>query len=575
MAKRALWFSILFFSSFADGADPQAVAKRIHAHLIIHDYSSALEEAQEALQQTPEALPLWEGYIQALALAGQEKEMMQAWRRYEKLNPDAYENREILEAMAWGTIQQGARSSLPLVRVMAMLAAFFGNDHKGIDIIVANLRDSNKLIRSVALEVASQLNDAPLCDAVLEMLKNETSWHVRLAAIQAVGAMGIKKARPELLKIVGSSESAPEEIGVAVEALVRLMDHPRLVEITKLAQSERAGLRLLACELAAEFEMEEALPVLLPLLDDTHYEVRNAALLAIGMVNLSEVNEVLLAAARRHLQDPEDRVAIAAAWLLTRYHKEEGQRAFEPLLKSSVRETRLLAAAALASCGELAMPLILQAFHLSTDPYVRLNLAKGLIGQRIDTEAARDALYESFANSNERWMPLEFGIFSAIAPSKVKHDDSSINKPETINQKVRLEILNLLAITNHPKASDGLKKLLKEKTWGVSAVASIQLLSEGDEEAVDLVSSLLQDLDPTVRVQAALVLAIWGRGEEAVPVLQSSYAQSDRETKERILEGLGHVGTPASIPFLLDRMEESSQTLRLMAAAGIIQVLYN
>lgn len=576
IAPLSTLLGLFCFSALTADLSVEDSVKRVHAHLIIHDCASALEEAVTALQQNAHSLPLWEAYIKALAVAGQEKEMIQAWRNYQQLNPKAYDNREVLESMAWGTIQQGARSSSPLVRVMALLAAFFGNDSKGVEIIAINLRDPNILIRGVALEVASKLNDAPLCDAVLDMLTTEQCWDVRLAAIKAAGAMEIKKARPLLLKIAASDQSSAEEVGLAVEALVHLMDHPRLSELQKLASSERAGLRLLACELAAEYELEEAVPILVSLTGDTHFEVRAAAILATGVIAPKDANlERALNAIGERLQDPDDRVAVIAAWFMTRCGRPEGLVAFERLIKSPVRDTRLQASVALVSCGSLGLPLMQKAFQLHSDPYVKINLARGLIGQRVQTEQARDVLYDAYSNSSERWMPLEFGIFVGTAPSKVKHDEAMANKPEAVNQVARLEILKLLAITGHPQAQAGIKKLLKEKTWGVSGLASIQLLSEGDEKASDLVTELLKDSDQTVRVQAALVLAMWGRREDAVPVLEASYLQADRETKERILEGLGKIGTPDSIPFLIDRMEESSQTLRLVAAAAIVQVLYN
>jgi HEAT repeat protein len=56
-------------------------------------------------------------------------------------------------------------------------------------------------------------------------------------------------------------------------------------------------------------------------------------------------------------------------------------------------------------------------------------------------------------------------------------------------------------------------------------------------------------------------------------ILQKVYPTTDRETKERILEGIGRVGSMQSIPFLVDALDEPFQNLRIIAAAALIQCL--
>jgi len=77
-----------------------------------------------------------------------------------------------------------------------------------------------------------------------------------------------------------------------------------------------------------------------------------------------------------------------------------------------------------------------------------------------------------------------------------------------------------------------------------------------------------------VQLQAAIVMAAWGQEEKALPMLTQAYATASRQRKEQILEALGSIGAKESLPFLMDRLDESYQTLRLIAAAGILQTLY-
>jgi HEAT repeat protein len=96
---------------------------------------------------------------------------------------------------------------------------------------------------------------------------------------------------------------------------------------------------------------------------------------------------------------------------------------------------------------------------------------------------------------------------------------------------------------------------------------------EGDESAVEIVQQLLQDSQPRVRLQAALILSLWSRDESAIRTLEEGYLNSNWEQKARILEGIGRIGSIRSIPFLLNVLKEHSQTLRLIAALALIQCL--
>jgi hypothetical protein len=107
----------------------------------------------------------------------------------------------------------------------------------------------------------------------------------------------------------------------------------------------------------------------------------------------------------------------------------------------------------------------------------------------------------------------------------------------------------------------------------VAGEASTLLLTEGDDTAAALVETLLQQEDPKVRIQAALVLALWGHGENAIQTLQDAYEKAPRDLKERILEGLGRIGAKKSIPFLIERLHEQSPSLRIIAAAALLQTL--
>ncbi|MBA3603253.1 MAG: HEAT repeat domain-containing protein [Parachlamydiaceae bacterium] len=246
-----------------------------------------------------------------------------------------------------------------------------------------------------------------------------------------------------------------------------------------------------------------------------------------------------------------------------------------PIVTHSNREVRLFAASAIASTGKYGSMLVLELFAKSQDPFFKMNLSIGMICQQTKVFEACQALQQGMMTEAGRWMWREVGAFRVLAPSNVKQDDEIPNAPEAINQLTRLEILNMLAIAKCPEAENSIRTYLQQRKWGLSGLATALLLMEGDESSMELVQGLLHDGDARIQMQAALTLALWGGKEEAIATLERGYEAANRETKEKILEGLGKIGSRASIPFLLERLQEPQQILRLLAASSLLQCLYH
>lgn len=569
---------LLFTSCLFGGLDhlygsEEKVAERIHAHILVRDYASACQEAKEGVAQHSESRVLWEAWLQALAKKGDEKETGTVWNQYLERFPDGCSRRDLLEHLAWGVIENGAHSASPLTRLLALLGAFYSQDAKGVALLHRALSDSNAYVRGTSVKLASHLRDAKLKAEIVRLFKKESNWQVRLEVIKALGKMHIEEAKPDLVALIGSSRSQAEEKAVAISSLVNLLDTAEKAEVEKLAKSDRGDLRLLACELIEHFELKRDVDLLLPLLQDTRADVRAAAWHALGSLRVHTPSFFSLAS--KALKDPDPATAITAAWALTLVDPTAGQEALAPWLKDDRAEVRRLAAAALVATGPYGLPLAQKTFLTSDDPYVRLNIALGLLGERVSTDKACEALAKGLFQYEERWMWQEESLFQALAPSDIKHNEAIPNYPEAVNQMVRLEILNRLAIMRYPRTHEALRRYLKEKRWEISGMAAFLLLTEGDETAVDAVQELLKDPDQKVRNNAALVLAQWGRGDEVIQMLQEAYEGADREMKEMILEGLGRAGVATSIPFLAAKLQEPYPALRLIAAAALLQTLYH
>lgn len=555
-----IWFLVLF-PLFLCGNEQES---RLQALLKLGDFSLAEQEAALALSKYPTSPEIFLQAIKIFAASGAEEEMIAAFRKYQTLSENPWP-REALEEMAWGIIEKGSKAHAPELRAIALITASMGNDAKGVDILLKNSGDPHRLIRAVVVEFASHFRDEALQEMIAERLKLEKDVEVRIALLQAVGSMKIRHLEQTLLQVLENERSLAEEKTVAIASLVALKETPDSHEIQKLIQSKKAALRLLAARL---IEIQENAHFLIPLLKDAHAEVRKAALETLGALRPKECINFPL-----HDSSPE--VAMTAAWVLMLYDQSAGQALLERWLQSSHPDERLYAACVLKGAGKYGFPLTLKVFKETHDPFVKLNLAMALVQEDHERELGIEAIFHAVMNHNERWMECECGRFTGIGPCNQKHRADIPHYPEALNQMTRLEMLNLLAIHKHPKAQEATLQFLNGRPWGITGAASALLLTEGDEEALKLIRELLKCSSEKVQLQAALILALWGNDSLAMETLERLYFRVPFSKKEQILEALGKIGDSKTIPFLVERLEEPQGSLRMLAAAALLQTLYH
>lgn len=557
----------------------EACRKRIYAHLLIADSASAVREGEMALKQYPESKALQLAYIRALSEKGNETEAMEQWEetivRFEEEKLD----RRMLEVLAWGVLNKGESSAQLNIRLNAMLGAAFTRDAKAIPVLLDQLRSSNAMLRSIAVKLSTSYADAPLKEELARLLKEEKVWYVRHDVIQAVGMLRMRELKSDLKEIVGNPRTLAEEKASAIIALVSMYDEIDREELLALVQSNRAGLRQLAAEVIVHLNNFAELDLLLPLLKDASPDVRMSALNALALMRPKKIGSVPIAELiEDNIHDSAPEVAITAAYVLLLNEEREGIRELGKWIKSENPEWRRLASAAVGASGKYGLKLALREIKETSDPYVKVNLAMGLIGQRIQVKTACDAIYRVLDEENTTLMMWDTGgnpLFRTLAPSKVKHIDHIPHYPAVVDQLVRLDLLSVLSIQRYPNTQAAVKEFLQTRTWGVTGAAAATLLQEGDDEGLAAVRELLNDPDEKIRIQAAMILAIVGSDPSAVTVLQGAYSHVDREMKVHILEALAHIGDPASIPFLVEILKEPFQVLRVVAASALIQCLYH
>ena len=570
--RRELLFFVLIFCQILYGHQAEdSAAVNIYRHLVVKDPIAAVICAKGAVQLFPESKEIHIAYLKALCANGEETEAIQEWERLLFKWPEEKENRQLLETLCWSVLLKAENSSLLLVRLNSLLSASSTRDAKAVALLLSYLDSSNPFLRSFAARLTPRFGDQLLQEKLIELLHRENVWFVRLEVIRALGSLHNKEIGGELEKIVANPKTLFEEKATAIIALVSLYDQIGHQELVALSQSNRSGLRQLACEIIAHLELKREVPLLIPLLKDSCSDVRCSALNALGLMRIKSSFKVV----EPCLQDSHPAVAITAAWVLLLQGEERGKELLKGWLLSEDSAFCRLAAGAVAASGKYGVDLAKEVLQKSSDNFVKSTLALGLIGQRKQIKKSCEVLITALKSEKGLWMweEGENPLFRALSPSRVRHIEQIPQYPKVVDHFTRLEVLAVLSMMGHPKAVETIKELLQNETWGSAGAAALTLLEEGDEESLLVVQELLDDPDQKIRVQAAFILAIFTQDMRALAILQEKYPVLDREMKMHVLEAIGHVGDSSCIPFLLQILKEPYLMLRVMAASALIQCL--
>ncbi len=573
---RCLFFPILFFVSSFISCDEKEFAKGITSCLLIKDYSAALNLGKTAIGVYPKSHQINSLIIRSLSENGESLEALKIFQK-EFSERTLKDNFSLLETIAWATLLHSEEKS-EMARISSLIGASLTHDGRTVDLIIDALDSSNILLRSFALRLAPQYSDQIVQQKVIELLKREKNWYVRLELMQAVGFMKLKEATPFLREIVASSSVTQEEKISAIHALVNIYEDVSDKDLNLLLKNKRSGLRELGIAIIDYFDKRDKIDLLLPLLKDPSPHVRTLVLAVLGTM---EVETEVITGVQKDLDvlmaDIHSEVAILAAWLKLRINPEKAREALLKWVMSDDLQSARFAASVLSAGGSKCVDLLAKTIDRVEDPYIKANLALGMVKQKIDIPKAIACLKNFFLSVEEEimWKGGVYPMFNQLVPSNVHHVVQIPRYPALMDHLTRLDLLNILCIAGCEEASDLVKKFLNKQMWGVVTGASVLLIEEGDGEALNLIRKLLDDENEITRIQAALALAFYGGDPKAAKILESAYAKVDWERKIQILEALGFIGNRDSIPFLLEVMKEPFTLLRTIAASSVIQCLYH
>lgn len=559
MSSLLLAIGLLFSSE-------QEMARKMQAHLLLHHPEEALKGTEtEAVRD----LQIAKLRLSALALLGEETQLLREYELFRDHFPEEADSYEVLEEVCWGILRRGERASATATRFISFLGHAFSQDIKGEQALLEALSNSHSALRALAVEFAVHYRSEALKEELSRLFQSETHEQVRLKLIEAFVELKKSDELPALYARMEQRKLSHRERAALAMAVAELEEGISEEMLRELAHHSKGALRMSAAASIAQWEKREQQPLLEALLVDPLPEVRLEALRAWGQLRLPPIEPLLRASKER---DPE--VGVMGAWALLLVDQAAGEEGLRQRIASEDSQERLLAAGAIRQGGRRSAPLAEELFLSDLDPYVKANLACHLIEERKKVEEAAAYLIEFLQSHSERLMWQE-EPFKILKKSDVAHSPLVPNYPEAVNQAVRLELLNLLAHAEVPRVQEAMRAFLLGRPWQVTGVAAELLLTEGEGEVLELVRSLLEDEDPRVRSEAALVLATVGKDRAAIPILLELYPKADRLLKIQILEALSRVRDPHILPFLKQQLKDPSQTLRLLSATVLILTLRN
>jgi len=559
----------------AEKNTPAGLAKQIEYHLYLADNKAAYQKAKAAIEKYPHDLAIIKVYIQSMIACDKEKKAIEHFDYYFAHKKSLLDNLDFLENICWKIIDRGTYSSQYYIRLSSLIAGFLAQDSHSVELMGKMMEDPNAIIRAMTTSFVAQYKDEMLKRKVIDRLEKESVWLVRLELIKAIGRMGIYEKQSFLKEIIQDDKNTFEEKASAIESLLSLYEKISAEEIIELAKSSKMGFRQFACMAAVYFKVDGAKAVIYDLIHDINPIVRIEAFNALAVYFRELIpNEKLQIAVSLGIKDHDPTVSITASWLQLLLDSSKSQEIAKWIYSDDKRHSRL-AAAAIATSGKQGINLAKEILQKHPDQYVKANVALGLISQRQAIDESLAVLFELLDNKQSLWMwaATQNPLFTQIAPSEIRHMQQMPQYPETMDLMAQLNVLSVLAIFNPDGATGYIQKFLSQKQWGVSAIAASTLLKECSLESIDFVETFLNHKEPNIRIQAALMLAMFAKDNRAFKVLQEAYYSVDREKKMIILEAIAQGGTIGTLDFLIHVLQEPSQTLRIMGASAIIRAI--
>jgi HEAT repeat protein len=568
-----LAFSWISLAGFAEApARSSHLARRIQCWHQLGLVDQAQCELEAWIAQDTDCVDAWGHMAIVRARKGDHIGLAQALERFQRLGPEQRLADHVLEEVAWASLQEGCRQGTLSQRVGALLGQMVTRDTRALPALHAALEDASPVMRAIAAQLVTLCWDAETSIRLEKRLQIEQQPDVRKALIRALGQCGTPFSLQTLLEAVEKTD--PQEQLAALESVSNHLGEVPVQIVETCLRHPRSGMRALGAHLALHLKKPVALNALINLMKDPQAAVRSAAWQSLASLNPGPMGWKKLIPFWEKIREERDpSIAAVAAGLALRHAPEQATPYLLEAIFGDHRKRGLQALQGVLKSGPAGLKILQDVAATHPDRLMRMNACVGCLAHRHQLSHHLAQLLEELQQLDERIMPLRSAGLATIGPSEIGHVPGVANLPEAMDLMARLRLSHLIRAVGGPLPTEQLARWLDETRWSLSAASAQMLLSEGDAQAAQMVKNILDHANPKVRLQAALVLAIVGKDEEALEHLVQAAQTGDMEIELQVMDAAGSLGSRVFLPFLSKKLADPSPQIRQVAASSLLQIL--
>jgi len=572
LVKKAIVLLALSLSLFSE----MTTEKKCGLALALHDTQQmalVLKKLKEEAPHSPATIHLFlEYFIETANFSAIH------YMREEARKENVSISKETLEKLAWKILERAAIASHPRIRAEAAWSAASTYDARGMAILAMLLDDPNEEIQLAALQLAHGYPDHTIQKKAKRLLKMG-SPAIKIAATELLIHQQPSKISQHISPLL-HDPTLPENAQIYLASLIAsLTDQLDITWIQKSIEDPHPAIRSLASTALLSHPDPTLLPLLFPLLSDPSANVREVTIKTLGtwqQLLSREKQEKFQYILTSILEKDPVIYAATAGWalLLSPNHNAQEQAAqwFLHILQTE-KPASHLACARLIHTGKAGVEIAFQAMQETKDPIIKINLASFLLMHRLYCEKARCALREGLADYSSI-LGEHNELFSWIGPSTLPHSPMIPRLPESEDLRLRLQLIALTYYAQQPIDKTTVEKMLYDQAWGIPAAAALFLFQEFASDIEEVLSPMLAHEIETVRLQAALLLAISCPSTKNASMLYEEYKKASKQGKEILLLGFATLPIEQAQEVLTPLLCDSSEILRTRAAGAFLYALY-
>ncbi len=493
---------------------------------------------------------------------------------WEKEHPTL--SQQTLETVCWAIIKNSSQSYHPKLRAESLLAISLLSDANDIPLLIRLLYDPHPSVQELALHLAQHYLDEPIQEAARDLAQNGTT-NVRLAAAALLTKQKVRPASPLLEEMLDDDSFSQKDRSRLIANLASLQKELDLSWLERSVTDSQAEIRALACCRVQREPSKRAVEALLPLLEDKSSLVLEYALETFGLwQHLVPEESLRLQKAYRILLDSASiKLQSLAAWALFISNGEDVEAWFKEMILNKPSLQSHIVCSHLVRCGTKGLSLAKTVLNESQDPIIKINLAAYLLSHRSEVHLASKALCKALQETFYLLGESGESFFSWVSKTEISHTPLVPRLPESHDLLIRLQLLALQCYSGEPISKSHLETMLKERSWGVPIAAAGFIFQELSPSLEEVLSPLLEEEEETIRIQAALLLAVFAQSEKAATILWDQFEKASKEGKETLMLGFASLSFEKTKDRLTPLLFDASPSLRTRAAGALLASIYS